>query len=91
MKNMKNNTFLITGGTGSFGSTMAKRLIELQAGRIIIFSRDEKKQFDLRNSLNSRKVDFIIGDVRDEKSIGSALSQSVDYVFHSAALKQVQL
>jgi len=89
MKNIKNSTFLITGGTGSFGSTMVRKLLKLKAGKIIIFSRDEKKQFDLRNELNSTKVDFFIGDVRDEKSIDSALSRSVDYVFHSAALKQV--
>ncbi|WP_440672921.1 SDR family NAD(P)-dependent oxidoreductase [Candidatus Pelagibacter sp. HIMB1715] len=80
---------LITGGTGSFGSTFAKFLLKNSSCKIVIFSRDEKKQFDLSQELKNNRVKYFIGDVRDYKSVNSALSQRVDYVFHAAALKQV--
>ena len=89
MKNLiKNNTFLITGGTGSFGETIVKYLLKQNAKEIRVFSRDEKKQEDLRNLLSSDKIKFYIGDVRDKNSISYAL-KNVNYVFHAAALKQV--
>jgi UDP-glucose 4-epimerase len=87
-KLFKNKTFLITGGTGSFGSQMINYLIKTNINKIIIFSRDEKKQEDLRNKFNSNKLTFYIGDVRDYKSICNA-SKNVNYIFHAAALKQV--
>lgn len=81
-------TFLVTGGTGSFGSTFLKKILTEDVKEIRVFSRDEKKQEELRLSLNTSKVKFYIGDVRDGASIGDAMS-GVDYVFHAAALKQV--
>lgn len=89
MKNiLKNKRILITGGTGSFGSTMTKALLEQDPEEIIIFSRDELKQFEMRNHFNDEHLTFIIGDIRDYNTIYKALS-GVDYVFHAAALKQV--
>jgi UDP-glucose 4-epimerase len=86
---MINGKLLITGGTGSFGSTMVKRLLlEDSVDEIRIFSRDEKKQDDLRKVLNSKKVKFYVGDVRDLQAVRNAV-RGVDYVFHAAALKQV--
>lgn len=86
---MGNKKLLITGGTGSFGSTVLNRFKDSKEfSEIRIFSRDEKKQDDLRKMYNSPKVKFIIGDVRDYNSISSAV-KNVDYVFHAAALKQV--
>lgn len=85
----KNKTFMITGGTGSFGSQMAKTLLKLDIKKLIIFSRDEKKQFDMMNELKDKKLDFVIGDVRDLKSVETIMRLGVDYVFHAAALKQV--
>lgn len=86
---MLSGKLLITGGTGSFGSTMAKRLIsEYSVEEIRIFSRDEKKQDDLRKELNSQKVKFYVGDVRDLQAVRNVV-RGVDYVFHAAALKQV--
>ena len=80
---------LITGGTGSFGTTYLKKaLSENIFTEILIFSRDEKKQDDLRKKINSEKVNFYIGDVRDTESVDLAV-KSVDYIFHAAALKQV--
>jgi UDP-glucose 4-epimerase len=80
---------LITGGTGSFGSTMVRRLLlEDSVNEIRIFSRDEKKQDDLRKELNSKKVKFYVGDVRDLQAVRNVV-RGVDYVFHAAALKQV--
>lgn len=82
-------TLLITGGTGSFGNTVLQRFLrDDKVGEIRIFSRDEKKQEDMRVSLNNPKVKFFIGDVRDFSSIKSAMV-GVDYVFQAAALKQV--
>jgi len=85
---IKKNVFLITGGTGSFGETMVKKLLKKGAPEIRVLSRDEKKQEELRNKLKNSKVKFFIGDVRDNESIASAFID-VDYVFHAAALKQV--
>jgi len=86
---LKNKTLLITGGTGSFGSAVLNRFLHTDHFKEIrIFSRDEKKQDDMRNHLNHPKLKFYIGDVRDYKSIERAM-QGVDYVFHAAALKQV--
>ena len=86
----KNKTILITGGTGSFGSTFTKYLLNKKLGfkEIRIFSRDEKKQFDLRNKYNDSRVSFFIGDVREYNSVLDVM-ENVDYVFHAAALKQV--
>lgn len=79
---------MITGGTGSFGKTVLNRFLSSNLRKIVIFSRDEKKQEDLRIKLRSDKVSFCIGDVRDFESINNAM-RGVDYVFHAAALKQV--
>jgi UDP-N-acetylglucosamine 4,6-dehydratase len=84
----KNKTLLITGGTGSFGNAVLKKFLATDIQEIRIFSRDEKKQHDMRVELQNPKVKFYIGDVRDYGSINSALN-GVDYVFHAAALKQV--
>jgi UDP-N-acetylglucosamine 4,6-dehydratase len=88
MNSYSNKTLLITGGTGSFGSTMLQHFINTDISEIRIFSRDEKKQEDLRIALRNPKVNFVVGDVRDFKSIENAM-RGVDYVFHAAALKQV--
>jgi len=85
---LSNKTLLITGGTGSFGNAVLNRMIDSDLKEIRIFSRDEKKQDDLRKKLNNPKVKFYIGDVRDKRSVDQAM-RSVDYVFHAAALKQV--
>lgn len=84
----KNKTLLITGGTGSFGNAVLERFLHSDISEIRIFSRDEKKQEDMRIALNSEKLKFYIGDVRNYDSIHDAL-RGVDYVFHAAALKQV--
>lgn len=81
-------TILITGGTGSFGGAVLNRFLATDVGEIRIFSRDEKKQDDLRQLLRNDKVTFYIGDVRDYTSIAAAM-HGVDYIFHAAALKQV--
>ena len=83
-----NKTLLITGGTGSFGTAVLDRFLNSDLKEIRIFSRDEKKQDDMRKKYNSTKLKFYIGDVRDISSLRSALRE-VDYVFHAAALKQV--
>jgi UDP-N-acetylglucosamine 4,6-dehydratase/5-epimerase len=79
---------LITGGTGSFGNAVLRRFLNSDISEIRIFSRDEKKQDDLRKRYDSPKLKFYIGDVRDSRSLASAM-RGVDYVFHAAALKQV--
>ena len=79
---------LITGGTGSFGNAVLSRFLDTDISEIRIFSRDEKKQDDMRKRYNSPKLKFYIGDVRDERSVASAM-RGVDFVFHAAALKQV--
>jgi UDP-glucose 4-epimerase len=85
----RNNVLLITGGTGSFGNAVLMRFLQTdQFSEIRIFSRDEKKQDDMRNQLKNDKLKFYIGDVRDYASIERAM-RGVDYVFHAAALKQV--
>jgi UDP-glucose 4-epimerase len=84
----KDKTLLITGGTGSFGNAVLRHFLNSELREIRIFSRDEKKQEDMRIALGNERVKFYIGDVRDYDSIYDALS-GVDYVFHAAALKQV--
>ncbi len=79
---------MITGGTGSFGNTVLKRFLDTNVKEIRVFSRDEKKQEDMRIALGNDKVKFYIGDVRDYNSISQAMV-GVDYIFHAAALKQV--
>ena len=94
MSIFENKTLLITGGTGSFGNAVLNRFLRTDIGEIRIFSRDEKKQDDMRHEFQQRfpedahKIKFYIGDVRDERSIRDAM-WGVDYVFHAAALKQV--
>lgn len=84
----KDKTLLITGGTGSFGTAVVNRFLDTETGEIRIFSRDEKKQDDMRKAYGNAKLKFFIGDVRDPGSIASVM-HGVDYVFHAAALKQV--
>ena len=84
----KNKTLLITGGTGSFGNAVLNRFLQTDIKEIRIFSRDEKKQDDMRHKYQSDKLKFYIGDVRDINSIKNVL-YGVDYIFHAAALKQV--
>ncbi len=84
----KDKILLITGGTGSFGNAVLNRFLDSEIKEIRIFSRDEKKQDDMRHRLQNPKVKFYIGDVRDKRSVDVAM-QGVDYVFHAAALKQV--
>jgi UDP-N-acetylglucosamine 4,6-dehydratase len=84
----KNKTLLITGGTGSFGNAVLKRFLDTDIGQIRIFSRDEKKQDDMRRLYKNDKIKFYLGDVRDLASIKNAM-HGVDYIFHAAALKQV--
>lgn len=94
MSAFNGETLLITGGTGSFGNTVLKRFLTSDIGQIRIFSRDEKKQDDMRHELQAcypehvKKVKFFVGDVRDPRSIADAMP-GVDYIFHAAALKQV--
>lgn len=88
MNTFQNKTLLITGGTGSFGNAVLKRFLNSDIKEIRIFSRDEKKQDDMRHALHNSKVKFYIGDVRDKRSVDGAM-EGVDYVFHAAALKQV--
>ena len=83
-----NKVLLITGGTGSFGNTVLKRFLATDVKEIRVFSRDEKKQEDMRIELGNDKVKFYIGDVRSYESLTQAMV-GVDYVFHAAALKQV--
>ncbi len=83
-----NKTLLITGGTGSFGNAVLNRFLNTDIKEIRIFSRDEKKQDDMRHRLNNPKVKFYIGDVRSKRSVDNAM-HGVDFIFHAAALKQV--
>lgn len=86
---LDNYTILVTGGTGSFGHQVVEKILtESNPKEIIVFSRDEKKQFDMRNQFQNPKLTFIIGDVRDKDSVQKVM-KGVDYVFHAAALKQV--
>jgi UDP-glucose 4-epimerase len=84
----KDKILLITGGTGSFGNAVLRRFLDSDIKEIRIFSRDEKKQDDMRHELQNPKIKFYIGDVRDKRSVDAVMS-GVDYVFHAAALKQV--
>lgn len=84
----KGNRILITGGTGSFGNAVLRRFLNTDIAEIRIFSRDEKKQDDMRKHYNHAKLKFYLGDVRDARSVASAM-RGVDFVFHAAALKQV--
>ena len=79
---------LITGGTGSFGNAVLRRFLDTDISEIRIFSRDEKKQDDMRKIFKSDKLKFYLGDVRDYQSVANAM-RGVDYVYHAAALKQV--
>ncbi|WP_161978992.1 polysaccharide biosynthesis protein [Streptococcus sp. S784/96/1] len=94
MSKFENKTLLITGGTGSFGNAVLNRFLETDIGEIRIFSRDEKKQDDMRHEFQAKmpevahKISFYIGDVRDLQSVKNAM-HGVDYIFHAAALKQV--
>lgn len=84
----KDQTLLITGGTGSFGNAVLQRFLDTDIGEIRIFSRDEKKQDDMRKLYHNDKIKFYIGDVRDLASVRNAM-HGVDYIFSAAALKQV--
>lgn len=84
----KNHTLLITGGTGSFGNAVLRRFIDSELSEIRIFSRDEKKQDDMRKKYNNPKLKFYIGDVRDYQSVLNVV-RGVDFIYHAAALKQV--
>jgi len=88
MSLFKNKILLITGGTGSFGNAVLKRFLDTEIKEIRIFSRDEKKQDDMRHALQNPKVKFYIGDVRNKRSVDNAM-HGVDFIFHAAALKQV--
>jgi len=88
MSLFKNKILLITGGTGSFGNAVLKRFLDTEIKEIRIFSRDEKKQDDMRHTLQNSKVKFYIGDVRNKRSVDNAM-HGVDFIFHAAALKQV--
>jgi UDP-N-acetylglucosamine 4,6-dehydratase len=85
---LEGKTLLVTGGTGSFGNTVLKRFLHTDIKEIRVFSRDEKKQDDMRKRYNDAKLKFYIGDVRNPESVEDAM-RGVDYVFHAAALKQV--
>ena len=86
--NFKNKKLLITGGTGSFGNAVLNKFLESEISEIRIFSRDEKKQHDMRVTYDDPKIKFFIGDVRDKQSLLFAMA-GADYVFHAAAFKQV--
>ncbi len=84
----KDKVLLITGGTGSFGNAVLRRFLNSDIREVRIFSRDEKKQDDMRHELQNPKVKFYIGNVRDRQSVDGVMD-GVDYIFHAAALKQV--
>lgn len=88
MSLFSDKTFLITGGTGSFGNAVLRHLLTTHIREIRVFSRDEKKQHDMRTQYRNDRIKFYIGDVRDLASIRGAM-HDVDFVFHAAALKQV--
>jgi UDP-glucose 4-epimerase len=85
---LTDKVLLITGGTGSFGSLVLSKFVDTDVAEIRIFSRDEKKQDDLRRRFNNPKIKFYLGDVRDPQSVGNVMRE-VDFIFHAAALKQV--
>ena len=84
----KGKTLLITGGTGSFGNAVLRKFLDTDIKEIRIFSRDEKKQDDMRQFYGNAKIKYYIGNVREKRSVDNAM-QGVDYIFHAAALKQV--
>ena len=84
----KDKSFLITGGTGSFGHTLVNKLLDTDIQQVIVFSRDEAKQHYMRQELSDTRIKYVLGDVRNFESISRAL-RGVDFVFHAAALKQV--
>jgi UDP-N-acetylglucosamine 4,6-dehydratase/UDP-glucose 4-epimerase len=90
MKKLRNKKILITGGTGSLGTALTKRLLKSDVNTIRIFSRDELKQTKMQDELNDDKLRFLIGDVRDEKRLSNAM-EDIDIVFHTAALKHVPI
>lgn len=85
---IENKTVLVTGGTGSFGNAAVTKMLTMNPKQIVIFSRDEKKQFDMGNKYNDSRLKFVIGDVRDKETLNHTMN-GVDFVFHAAALKQV--
>ncbi|MDD3906996.1 MAG: polysaccharide biosynthesis protein [Bacteroidales bacterium] len=89
-QSLNNKTILVTGGTGSFGHQVVEKILEVaNPNEIIVFSRDEKKQFDMRNQFQDDRITFIIGDVRDKDSVTKVMRNDINYVFSAAALKQV--
>src|SRR3989344_6811407 len=87
-EHLKDKTILITGGTGSFGRSFVRHLLGSEAKKIIVFSRDELKQFDMREEIKDKRLRFFLGDVRDLSRLQRAFA-GVDVVVHGAALKQV--
>lgn len=85
---IRGKVILITGGTGSFGTAVTEALLHLEPKQVIIFSRDEKKQFDMLNHFDDARLSFVVGDTRDRDAVDGAM-KGVNYVFHAAALKQV--
>ena len=88
MKSLKNKKFLIFGGTGSFGNAVLRKLLDLEVSKVRVFSRDEKKQHDMRIAINDERLEFVIGDVRNFDSVIDSMSD-IDFIFFAAALKQV--
>ena len=86
----ENSSFLITGGTGSFGNTMLERLLKTNVDRIVCFSRDESKQYLMQQAISDKRVKYIIGDIRNFDSVKRAMD-GIDYLFHAAALKHVPI
>ena len=88
MKSLKNKKFLIFGGTGSFGNAVLRKLLDLEVSKVRVFSRDEKKQHDMRLTINDERLEFVIGDVRNFDSVIDSMID-IDFIFFAAALKQV--
>ncbi len=90
MNILKNKIIFLTGGTGSFGKAFVKKVLKMSPKKLIIFSRDESKQWDMKNDYNNnKKLEFIIGDIRDKNRLSSIISNDIDYVIHAAATKIV--
>ena len=89
-KLLRNKIIFLTGGTGSFGKAFVKNILKYKIKKLIIFSRDESKQWDMKNEFkNSEKIKFCIGDIRDKNRLYSSINEDVDYVIHAAATKIV--
>src|SRR5690625_2871894 len=88
MNNYKGKTILVTGGTGSFGKKFIKKILKTEVSKVIVFSRDELKQYEMEKEFTDRRMRFFIGDVRDKERLYRAFD-GVDYVVHAAALKHV--